>query len=84
MRETFGNLEYNGLATVGKKHDHFGENVDFRHRLRGNKTFGNCEIKTTLGVDHFGGIRTGPVAGKKASWKQDVNDLEVTLRSRRR
>jgi hypothetical protein len=52
--------------------------------LRGNETFGNREIKTTLGTNHFGGRRTGPAAEKKASWKQDVNDLETTFRSRRR
>ena len=26
--ETFGNLKHNGLTTVGKKHDHFGENAE--------------------------------------------------------
>jgi hypothetical protein len=72
------------LATVGKKQDHFGENAEIQHRLRGNETFGIREIETTLGTNHFGGRRTGPAAEKKASWKQDVNELETTFRSRRR
>jgi hypothetical protein len=29
------------------KQDHFGAKVNFQHRLRGNETFGNREIKTT-------------------------------------
>jgi len=54
LRETFGLLEITDWPTVGKKLEHFGAKAEIQHRLRGNKIFGFCEIKTTLGAKHFG------------------------------
>jgi hypothetical protein len=84
-RANFGALYKNGLATVGKKQDHFGVKVEIRHWSRRSRTFGYCGIETTLGVDHFGGKRTEPRQPRRRHpGNRNVNDLETTLRRGRR